>query len=58
MSTPRLPAASHGVGSRSHDGRWLWLALLVGLAFAAGGIGTLLQGGDVAGRYLALERPA
>lgn len=58
MSTPHLPTAGHRVGTRADGGRWLALALFVGLAFAAGAIGTLLQGGDVAGRYLALERPA
>lgn len=33
------------------------LALFVLLAFAAGGIGSLLQGSDVGARYLAFERP-
>jgi translocator protein len=37
--------------------RWLPLALFIGAAFAAGAIGSLIQGDDVAGRYLALERP-
>ncbi len=36
-----------------------WLPLLVFLlvAFAAGGIGSLVQGADVGARYLAFERP-
>ena len=33
------------------------LALFLLLAFAAGGIGSLLQGNDVGARYLVLERP-
>lgn len=37
---------------------WLALALSVGIAFAAGSVGSLLQGDDVSSRYLALELPA
>jgi translocator protein len=37
--------------------RWVGLVLFLVLAFAAGGIGSLAQGGDVGARYLALERP-
>lgn len=38
--------------------RWLPLAVFIGAAFAAGAIGSLIQGDDVAGRYLALDLPA
>jgi translocator protein len=38
--------------------RWLVLAGFLATSFAAGAIGSLLQGGDVGARYLALERPA
>jgi translocator protein len=38
--------------------RWLALGGFVIVALAAGIIGSLLQGDDVGGRYLALERPA
>ncbi|MFP4311631.1 MAG: TspO/MBR family protein [Nitriliruptoraceae bacterium] len=46
--TPTVP-------DRTRDG--LALVGWVLLALAAGGVGSVLQGGDVAGRYLALERP-
>jgi translocator protein len=54
MSTSQ--AHPDGVDTRGRE-RWLALAVFVGLAFAAGAVGTLVQGGDVAGRYLALDRP-
>jgi translocator protein len=38
--------------------RWLGLLVFLAIALAAGGIGSLLQGSDVGGRYLAFERPA
>ncbi len=38
--------------------RWLALAVFIGVAFAAGMVGNLLQGDDVGPRYLALDRPA
>jgi translocator protein len=40
-------------------GRRVWLGLLVflALAYAASAVGALSQGDDVAGRYLALDRP-
>ncbi len=38
--------------------RWLGLLAFLAIALAAGGIGSLLQGTDVGGRYLAFERPA
>jgi translocator protein len=38
--------------------RWLGLLAFLAIALAAGGIGSLLQGSDVGGRYLAFERPA
>jgi translocator protein len=37
--------------------RWLALGVFVILALAAGIVGSLVQGDDVGGRYLALERP-
>jgi translocator protein len=37
--------------------RWLGLLVFLVVAFAAGGIGNLLQGADVDTRYLALDRP-
>jgi translocator protein len=38
--------------------RWLGLLVFLAIAFAAGGIGSLLQGSDVDVRYLELDRPA
>jgi translocator protein len=38
--------------------RWLGLLVFLAIALAAGGLGSLLQGSDVGGRYLAFERPA
>lgn len=46
--TPPLPRWARVVG----------LVLFLAAAFAAAGIGNLAQGDDVAGRYLALDRPA
>jgi translocator protein len=37
--------------------RWLGLLVFLVIAFAAGGIGNLLQGAEVDTRYLALDRP-
>jgi translocator protein len=54
MSTPHPRPG--GVDPRGRE-RWLALAVFIGLAFAAGAIGALVQGDDVAGRYLALDRP-
>jgi translocator protein len=38
--------------------RWLVLAGFLAASFTAGAVGSLLQGGDVGTRHLALERPA
>jgi translocator protein len=38
--------------------RWVALAAFLVLAFAAGFVGNLLQGDDVAAQYLSFERPA
>jgi translocator protein len=37
---------------------WTGLALFLALAYAAGGVGSLLQGGDVGARYQSFDRPA
>jgi translocator protein len=44
--------------ARQRGPRWLALGVFVVVALAAGIVGSSLQGDDVAGRYLALERPA
>ena len=51
----RSPAQRAGDGSPRRQLLGLLAFLL--LAFAAGGIGSLLQGSDVGARYLAFERP-
>jgi translocator protein len=52
------PADSDGTGARpDRRAQFLALAVWLLLAFAAGGIGSLLQGDDVGTRYLAFERP-
>jgi translocator protein len=53
----RSHEAPDGVDAGGRE-RWLALVVFIGLAFAAGAVGTLVQGDDVAGRYLALDRPA
>jgi translocator protein len=51
-------ADSGGAGGRpGRRAQFLALAVWLLLAFAAGGIGSLLQGDDVGTRYLAFERP-
>jgi translocator protein len=57
VDQPTAPQTRRGVDARGRE-RWLALVVFVGLAFAAGGIGTLVQGDDVGGRYLALDLPA
>lgn len=54
---PPVPT-SPSTGPAGRRARWLGLPAFLAVALAAGGIGSLLQGSDVGGRYLAFERPA
>ncbi len=51
-------ASDHTDAARVDRYPWVVLAAFIGLSFLAGGVGNLLQGGDVGARYLLLDRPA
>lgn len=54
----QTPGPADPPGGRSARRQALGLGAFLLLAFAAGGIGSVLQGSDVGARYLAFERPA